>query len=271
MRRPLYLSAAAHASVIVLALVAFPSPEELPPVETRALPVELVTVAEMTNLMSTKKVENPKPVDKPEPPKPEEPEKPTPEEPKPEPKPTPPPPEEKVEPLPEEKVEKKEEKPVEKKVEKPTPPKKDPPKKTFDAANIAQLLDKAPDTAPKAEAVEAKEDFESPTTDDPSAALTMSETDALRQRVQACWNVRDLMGSADADKFFARIRISINQDGSLSGRPYIVEASNVTGSRIFAERAIQAVQKCAPYDFLPANKYTSWRDNVFRFTMSGMM
>jgi outer membrane biosynthesis protein TonB len=271
MRNSVYLSAAAHASVIVLALVAFPSPEELPPVETRALPVELVTVDEMTNLMSTKKVDNPKPVEKPEPPKPEEPEKPKPEEPKPEPKPVPPQPEEKVEPVPEEKVEKKEEKPVEKKVEKPTPPKKEPPKKTFDAANIAQLLDKAPDTAPKAEAVEAKEDFQSPTTDDPSAALTMSETDALRQRIEGCWKVRDLMGNADADKFRARLRILISQDGQVIGKPSIVDISNVTGSRVFAERAISAVLSCAPYDFLPANKYSSWRENVFTFTMSGMM
>lgn len=274
MRKPVLLSAAAHVVIVSLALVAFPSPEELPSVQTRALPVELVTIDQVTNLMSTIKVEKPKPVEKPEPPKPEEPEKPTPE-PKPEPKPAPPPPpEEKAEIIPEKKVEKKEEKPkpVEKKVEKkPTPPKKEPEKKSFDPNQIAALLDKTPDTARKSEALESTQDFESPVTDDPEAALTMSEIDAIRQRTEQCWNVSGLTGTADADKLAATISFSLNPDGSLSGRPTIVRMSGGSGSRLLAERAIQAIQACAPYDFLPQDKFTSWRDNTFNFGLGGMM
>lgn len=275
MRNSVLLSAAAHFVIVALALVAFPSPEELPSVQTRALPVELVTIDQVTNLKSTKKVEKPKPVEKPEPPKPEEPEKPVVEA-RPEPKPTPqPPPEEKAEPLPEKKVEKKEEKPkpVEKKEDKkPTPPKKEPEKKkSFDPNQIAKLLDKSPDTARKTEALESTEDFESPVTDDPSAAMTMSEIDAVRQRVRQCWNVRDFVGSADADKLTATIRFALNQDGSLSGFPSISKTSGGSLSRLFAERAIQAVQKCAPYDFLPPDKFTSWRDMTLTFNLSEMM
>jgi outer membrane biosynthesis protein TonB len=274
MRKPVLLSAAAHVVIVSLALVAFPSPEELPSVQTRALPVELVTVDQVTNLMSTKKVEKPKPVEKPEPPRPEEPEKST-SEPKPEPKPAPPPPpEEKAEIIPEKKVEKKEEKPkpVEKKVEKkPTPPKQKPEKKSFDPNQIAALLDKTPDTVRKSEALESTQDFESPVTDDPSAAMTMSEIDAVRQKVQRCWNIRDFAGSADADKLAATISFSLNQNGSLAGFPSIAKTSGGPLSRLFAERAIQAVQKCAPYDFLPPDKFTSWRDMRLSFTLAEMM
>lgn len=274
MRKPVLLSAAAHVVIVSLALVAFPSPEELPSVQTRALPVELVTIDQVTNLKSMKKVEKPKPVEKPEPPKPE-PEKPV-AEPKPEPKPTPPPPpEEKAEIIPEKKVEKKEEKPkpVEKKEEKkPTPPKKEPEKKkSFDPNQIAALLDKTPDTARKTEALESTEDFESPVTDDPSAAMTMSEIDAIRQRTEQCWNVSGLTGTADAEKLRATIRFVLNPDGSLAGRPTIVRMSGGSGSRLLAERAIQAIQACAPYDFLPQDKFTSWRDNTFNFGLGGMM
>ena len=274
MRKPVLLSAAAHVVIVSLALVAFPSPEELPSVQTRALPVELVTIDQVTNLKSMKKVEKPKPVEKPEPPKPE-PEKPV-AEPKPEPKPTPPPPpEEKAEIIQEKKVEKKEEKPkpVEKKEEKkPTPPKKEPEKKkSFDPNQIAALLDKTPDTARKTEALESTEDFESPVTDDPSAAMTMSEIDAVRQKVQRCWNIRDFAGSADADTLSATIRFSLNQDGSLAGFPSIAKTSGGSLSRLFAERAIQAVQKCAPYDFLPPDKFTSWRDMRLDFSLADMM
>lgn len=272
MRNSVLLSAAAHFVIVALALVAFPSPEELPSVPPRVLPVELVTIDQVTNLKSMKKVEKPKPVEKPEPPKPEEREKPVAEA-KPEPKPTPPPPEEKVEPIPDKQAEKREEKPkpVEKKVEKPTPPRKEPEKKTFDPKNIAALLDKAPDTARKNDALESTEDFESPVTDDPAAAMTMSEIDAVRQRVQRCWNIRDFAGSADADKLSATIRFSLNQDGSLAGLPSVVNTSGGSLSRLFAERAIQAVQKCAPYDFLPPDKFTSWRDMRLKFNLSELL
>ena len=153
---------------------------------------------------------------------------------------------------------------------KPTPPKKEPEKK-FDPSNIAALLDKAPDKAPKSTPLESTEDFEAPATDDPAAALTMSETDALRQRVEQCWNVSGLTGTADAEKLRATVRFGLNPDGSLAGRPTIVRSSGGSLSRLLAERAIQAVQSCAPYDFLPADKYTSWRDNTFNFDLGGMM
>ena len=274
MRNSVLLSAAAHFVIVALALVAFPSPEELPSVPPRVLPVELVTIDQVTNLKSMKKVEKPKPVEKPEPPKPEEREKPVAEA-KPEPKPTPPPPEEKVEPIPDKQAEKREEKPkpVEKKAEKkPTPPKKEPEKKkSFDPNQIAAPLDKSPDKAPKSTPLESTEDFEAPATDDPAAALTMSETDALRQRVERCWNVSGLTGTADAEKLRATVRFGLNPDGSLAGRPMIVRSSGGSLSRLLAERAIQAVQGCAPYDFLPPDKYTSWRDNTFNFDLGGMM
>ena len=258
MRNSVLLSAAAHVVIMALALVAFPSPEELPSVPTRALPVELVTIDQVTNLKSTKKVEKPKPVEKPEPPKPEEQEKPKNEE-----------------PIPDKQAEKREEKPkpVEKKAEKkPTPPKKEPEKKkSFDPNQIAALLDKSPDKAPKSTPIESTEDFEAPATDDPFAAMTMSEIDAVKQRVQSCWNIRDFAGSADADKLTATVKFSLNQDGSLSGIPTIARTSGGSLSRLFGERAVQAVQKCAPYDFLPTDKFTSWRDMRLNFSMSEMM
>lgn len=274
MRNSLIVSAAAHATIVVLALVVFPSPEELSPVQTRALPVELITIGEVTNLKRQQKVEKPKPVEEPKPPQPKPVEK-TRVEPKPEPAP-PPPPEKKAEPMPDKAVEKEKEKEkpreVEKKKEAPKPPQKKPEKKkTFDPNQIAKLLDKSPDTSPKSEQYEAEEDFDAPVTDDPAAALTMSEMDAVRQRIQKCWNVRDFVGSADAGKLFAKIHVNLNQDGSVSGFPSIVETSRVPLSRLFAERAIQTVRDCAPYDFLPADKFGNWRDNTFNFDMSGMM
>lgn len=275
MRKSVYLSAAAHVSVIALAFVAFPSPEELPSVQTRALPVELVTIDEMTNMKKQQKVEKPKPVEKPEPPKPQEVEKPTPE-PKPEPTPTPPPPEEKAEPLPEKKVEKKEEKPkpVEKKVEKPTPPQKEPEKKkTFDPNQIAALLDKTPDTSPKSEPTETvEEDFDAPVTDDPTARLTMSEIDAFKAQMQRCWSVP--AGAPNAEQLIVKIKVYLNQDGSLAGPPELMDRTQMlTGGsyyRAAAESAVRAIRMCQPFK-MPADKYTSWRELDIRFDPREML
>lgn len=281
MRKPLLYSAAIHVVVLVATIVALPT-KELVPVQTRALPVELLTVAEMTNLkrQAKKAVDKPKPVETPKPkPEPEKP-KPVPQpEPKVEPKatPTPPEPEMKAEPIPDKKAEKK--KPEEKKPEPPKPETKKPvaekkpeKKKTFDPTKIAALLNKIPDSASQPdEAKKTDEKADASETDDADLPMTASEIDAIRQKVQQCWNVGDLAGGADADKLFAKISFSLNQDGSIAGRPTIEETSGGTLSRLFAERAIQAVQKCAPYDFLPQDKFSTWRDVELNFNLSGMM
>jgi hypothetical protein len=269
MRNSVYLSAAAHSVLILLALVALPSPEELPAVPTRALPVELITVDELTNLKRQQKTEKPKPVEEPEPPK--EVEKPKTEaKPEPKPAPTPPPvPEQKPEIIPENPVEKKEPpKPVEKKVEPPKPPQKQPEKKSFDPNRIADLLNKMPDAAPKpAPSAQVDEDVNAPSTDDPAMKLTLSEEDYVRQKVEGCWDVLDLMGTAGANKLYAEIRFSLNRDGSLAGRPVINRSGGGTLARTFAERAVMAVLSCAPYDKLSPNKYQGWKEFSLTFRL----
>ncbi|MDO9126433.1 cell envelope integrity protein TolA [Parvibaculum sp.] len=273
MRNSVLLSAAAHVVIVALALVAFPSPEELPSVQTRALPVELVTIDEVTNLKRLKKVEKPKPVEEPEPPKPVEKEKPKPE-PKPQPAPTPPPPpEEKVEPIPDKAVEKKEPpKPVEKKVEKPKPPQKQPePKKTFDPNQIAALLDKTPDSSSKPQPQQQSEqEFDTPVTDDPAAKLTMSEIDAFKVQMQRCWSVP----AGAPEPIVVMIRVYLAQDGSLASPPELMDKTKlVTGGsyyRAAADSALRAIRLCQPFK-MPADKYTSWREIELKFDPREMM
>lgn len=270
MRKPFLISLGLHLAVVLLAFVSLPGPKELPEPPMRTVPVELVTISDVTNLVSQRKVDKPKPVEEPTPPRQQVAERPTPTPPAPAPAP-PPPPQAKPEPAPE-KVEKKPEpKPVEKAVERPTPPKPEPEKK-FDPNQIAQLLNKTPDAAPKAAARESADvELDLPYSDDPALALSMTEIEAVRQRVQECWNVRDFAGSADADKLRATVRFSLNQDGSLAGNPSITSSSGGPLSRLFADRAVQAIQKCAPYTFLPRNKYTNWRNMSLNFNLAGMM
>lgn len=273
MRNSVILSAASHVVIVALALVAFPSPEELPSVQTRALPVELVTIDEVTNLKRLQKVEKPKEIEKPEPPKPVEEDKPI-AEPKPRPTPAPPPPpEEEVEPLPDKEAEKKEPpKPVEKKVEKPKPPQKQPePKKAFDPNQIAALLDKTPETSSKPQPqLEAEEEFETPVTDDPTAKLSMSEIDAFKVQMQRCWSVP----AGAPEPIVVKIKVYLNQDGSIASPPELMDKSKlVTGGsyyRAAADAALRAIRLCQPFE-MPAEKYTSWREIDLNFDPREMM
>jgi hypothetical protein len=278
MRKPLIYSAAIHVAILVATIVALPT-RELDPVQTRALPVELLTVAEMTNLkrQAKKHVDQPKPVETPKPkPEPEKPKAaPTPQ-PKAEPTPAPPEPEEKAEPIPDKKAEKK---PEEKKPEPPKPEKQKPSdkkpdkpkKKSFDPSKIAALLNKIPDAASQPdEAKPTDEKADAPETDDPDAKMTVSELDALRQKINQCFNTGALAGTIDADKMFADVSFSLNEDGSVAGQVSI-DKTGPGSSRLLAEYARTAILKCAPYDKLPRDKFSSWRDVTASFTLSGMM
>lgn len=271
MRNSVLFSVAAHSAVVVLALVTFPSPEELPSVQTRALPVELITIDEMTNLKRQEKVEKPlPPVEEPEPPKVVE--QPAVETPAPRPAP-PPPPQQEPEPIPDKTVEKKDPpKPVEKKVEKPAPPKKEPERK-FDPNQIAALLNKAPEAASKPQpSPKVEEDFDAPRTDDPAMRLTLSELDAFKVQMRRCWNVN--AGAPNAEQLVVRIKVYLNQDGSLARPPELADRTKlITGGAYYqaaADSALRAIRLCAPFE-MPAEKYTNWREIDLRFDPREML
>jgi hypothetical protein len=276
MRKPLIYSAAIHAAILIAIIVGLRTPK-LDPVQTRVLPVELLTVADVTNLkrQAKKIAEKPKPIEEPKPKV--EPEKPKPA-PTPEPKaePAPPEPEEKAEPIPDKAAEKK---PEEKKPEPPKPEKKKPApdkkpekkKKAFDPNALAALLNKLPDTAAQPdEAPETDKDAKSQETDDPTAEETADYSDAVRQKVQRCWNAGNLAGTMDADKMYADLSFELAEDGTVVGTPSI-DGTGPGNSRLLAEYARKAIVECAPYDKLPRDKWRHWKDFTAHFDLSGMM
>jgi colicin import membrane protein len=243
-----------------------------PPAEEQKPLVEKIAEA--------KPVENPvaKVVDKPEivptadqvQPKPEpEPKKAEPKPPTPQPQPKPEPkqafakePEPKIDPIAEAlKKDNKPEKKQEKKAETPTPQKKaEPPKPQpkFDATRIAALLDKRD---PQRRAATGDTLSSRPSLGVPSgsaASLTQSEIDALRARIQQCWNPP--AGLADARDLIVVVRIRFNQDGSLSADPVLTNSGSHPTFQIAAESALRAVRRCAPYSFMPVAKYEVWKD-----------
>ena len=169
----------------------------------------------------------------------------------------------------------------------PKPPvepvvKKPKPKKKFDPTRIAALLDKtkreeapvekkepAKIQLPKSVAVVSRSVSRTR-----SAPMTISEVDAVRYKIEKCWIVP--AGARDAENLIVRIRISLNQDGSIRGSPIIVEGvrMNRAGQQFFkiaAESARRAVLKCQPYDMLPQKKYERWREIELTFNPKEML
>jgi TolA protein len=167
------------------------------------------------------------------------------------------------------KADKKDEKKEAKKEDVKLPPKKPEPKKEtvekkqpsepkFDAHRIAALLDKR-----QPQRLAAAGDVLSAvpslgTTTGSAPRLSMSEIDALRARIQQCWNPP--AGAADAKDLVVQIRIQFKQDGSLAAQPAVMNRGSGTYFQVAAESALRAVVRCAPYTFLPIAKYDAWKD-----------
>lgn len=107
-------------------------------------------------------------------------------------------------------------------------------------------------------------------TDKPStgAKLSVSEMDALRQRLGQCWSIP--AGVDDAEILKVSVRFRLDRSGELEARPEVIRGGGSSGpARTAAESAVRAVSKCAPFN-LPADKYETWAEVVVNFDPSDM-
>lgn len=97
--------------------------------------------------------------------------------------------------------------------------------------------------------------------------LSVSEVDALRSRMYSCWRVS--VDAKDSETLSIRVRVQLFPDGSVKKVDLLdqakIAASSSSYLQIAAERALRAVSKCAPYDFLPQEKYGTWKDMELTF------
>jgi hypothetical protein len=88
------------------------------------------------------------------------------------------------------------------------------------------------------------------------AHLTVSEVDALRARIAACWTPPP--GWVDPADVRVVMIIALNPDGSVAAPPEVVQAPAGRYQQTAPESAVRAVRACAPYA-LPAAKYEEWK------------
>lgn len=297
MRSSVIASVALHVAIVILATVGLPTLFKPPAPEPVPLVVELVTIADVTNVPTKPREPEPKKEEpKPEPPKPE-PAKPV--EAAPPPPPAPPKSEPKAaaapppEPVPEPKAPAKVEEPKpEPKPKAPqeltnTKPAKKPkaPQEDFDSVlkNLAKSLPQQK-AEPKAEKkAEPKTNFDDlmakaiPSNRrniaDPTKPLTMTEQDAIKnifiKAMLRCWNPP--VGAKDAKDLVVNIRVNLAEDGTVL-RATLDDTTLGKSDfwRAAAESARRAVLVCSPFSELPRNLYPQWRESVLNFNPAEM-
>lgn len=98
------------------------------------------------------------------------------------------------------------------------------------------------------------------------ATLSRGEKDAIIQQLQGCWNIPS--GTVDGENLRASVRFNLDASGKLEGRPVVEQSS---GSRVFDESAVRAIQKCDREGFdVPLDKAEEWAEVVINFDPSEM-
>ena len=154
---------------------------------------------------------------------------------------------------------------------KPKPAKPAPKKRDFNADRIAALLNKIPDATDEAKPV-VPDDGTPPKkvkgqSNGTEMTMSVNEIDALRARIAQCWSPPP--GGLGADQIVIKLRLKLNEDGTLVGYPTVANSDSSPFFQAAADSAVRAVFQCQPYE-LPSEKYALWRDMILNFDPSDM-
>lgn len=255
------VSAGLHAGLVASALIYFPAASRVYE-EINVVPVELVTLADNTNVRAARPEPEPEPepaepevdtapepetVPEPAPVRPERDREPVPPEPEPvdpepepvDPEPEPVAPEPEPEPEPE-----------------PRRPEPAPEPRGLDLEGLSDLVDRSRERRPQGEeAGEAREASGAGT------AMTASLQAMAAGQITRC--VRSNADAPAGMDLAVVVEVRLSRNGELAEPPRLKNASRVLNSsnpflRVAGERAMRAVIECAPYE-LPAANYAEWR------------
>ncbi len=144
-------------------------------------------------------------------------------------------------------------------------------KELIDPNNIAALIDKAKEES--AEILKTSED----TTQDQernveNKGLTLSEEDALKAQIFGCWSIP--LGLPYKENLLVRIKLKLKPDGTVSKTEILDHARmNKPGQgfyKVLAESALRAVKLCQPLR-VPSTGYERWKELQLNFDARDML
>lgn len=101
-------------------------------------------------------------------------------------------------------------------------------------------------------------------------AMTMDLQDSLKNQIEQCMNWGTVAGAPNAQDIVVVVDLSLSPDGNVARRPQLEsesasEAAHDPYVRAVADAALRAIHVCAPYK-LPPDRFADWRDSQVRFS-----
>jgi len=138
----------------------------------------------------------------------------------------------------------------------------------YDPTKIAALLDKRDDQRHAATGDQLNPNPGIGKSNGNAAVLSQSEIDALRKRLQECWNPP--VGAMSANNLKVVMRVLFRPDGSVAAQPVLVAATASSFGPAMAESAKRAIMGCQPFKMLRPENYELWKDIEITFDPKDM-
>ena len=144
-------------------------------------------------------------------------------------------------------------------------------KDLFDPSNIAALIDKS--KVDSADLVKRNNDItQDQDRNIENTGLTLSEEDALKAQIFGCWSIP--LGLPYNENLLVRIKLMLEPDGSVTKTEILDHARmNKPGQgfyKVLAESALRAVKLCQPLR-VPTTGYEKWKELQLNFDAREML
>ncbi len=144
-------------------------------------------------------------------------------------------------------------------------------KDLFDPNNIAALIDKSKEET--AEVIKKNNDITQDSERNiENTGLTLSEEDALKAQIFGCWSIP--LGLPYNENLLVRIKLKLKPDGSVTKTEILDHARmNKPGQgfyKVLAESALRAVKLCQPLR-VPTTGYERWKELQLNFDAREML
>jgi len=153
---------------------------------------------------------------------------------------------------------------------KPVPVKKPaPPAPKFDPRQVEALLDKRQATrlAAAGETLNNTASLGLPNAN--AAQISLSELDALRQRLAEKWNPP--AGAKDPQELIVQIQVKFRPDGTLAAAPVVVTRGTTAIFTAARDSAVRALYAGQPFDMLKPEHYEQWKEIEITFDPRSML
>ncbi len=148
---------------------------------------------------------------------------------------------------------------------------KPPEKPVFDLDAFSDIVNRTRDAAPEKNqqvALQSEKNLYeyadiARTASGEGTGLSVSLLDKLQTEMMRCW--RESRDAVDPETLVVQFRLRLLPDGYVETVELLGETGNGPFAAVARQRAAAAIKKCEPYDFLPEENYSGWKDMTLSF------